>query len=158
VTEPGRLTPSLDGRLKFCSNSSREREAERLMDLSGVTYLILFALIVAIPLIAIATEDTDARMSRGDFIRRALPAWFAAILVERGARHVARGLELEPALATMLYFYRAVARRSLDATGRKKMADLVLIPLIGLFVLVGLCLLPSDNPRAGGPSSPLPAG
>ncbi|ANK79544.1 MAG: hypothetical protein TEF_01105 [Rhizobiales bacterium NRL2] len=155
--------------MKFCSNSSREREAERLMDLSGVTYLILFALIVAIPLIAIATEDTDARMSRGDFIRRALPAWFAAILVERGARHVARGLELEPALATMLvgsliagclvhYFYRAVARRSLDATGRKKMADLVLIPLIGLFVLVGLCLLPSDNPRAGGPSSPLPAG
>lgn len=139
------------------------------MDLSDVTYLILFALIVAIPLIAIATEDDAARMTRADFVRRALPAWFAAILVERGARHIAGGLELEPAVATMLvgsliagylvhYFYKAVARRSLDATGRKKMAYLALIPLVGLFVLIGLCLLPSDDQHANGPSPPFPAG
>jgi uncharacterized membrane protein YhaH (DUF805 family) len=119
-----------------------------------LTLLLMLLVVFGVPLVAVATEGSDRRLSRFGFLLWILGLFAYGFITEAiddrarldgvGATvfHWADGIGM---LVLVFFFYRAVVQRLRDAGQTKALAYVAIVPVLNLVLTLVLLFLPGQE-------------
>ncbi len=116
-------------------------------------WLIILVVAIGLPIIIIATENSDRTLSRQRYLYRVL-TFVGLILLssvlnqlpgDSGAGQLISGLADLAAFAYGLYFYRPIVQRLRDAGRGKALAYVAIIPLLNIIIPIYLLFVPTQS-------------